>query len=125
MMTLQKLLEEIRQGTLIPMEMFVRDDLDDILDQRDETEFEQPWLECSKRVEAAWEARTPDDSTKKTTDEVRKESFLVVSRATEQHEIASYVSDDFELICKSIALNMNDPYATGLLESYRRGEIPR
>jgi hypothetical protein len=99
--------------------------LDDILDQRDDTTFEQPWLQCSARIKAAWESSDIDATTTKEIDEVRKESFLIVSRATEQHEIASYVSDDFELISKSIALNLNDPYAIDLLGSYRSGKIPQ
>ncbi len=125
MTTLQMVLDEIRQGKLIPKEMFIRDDLDDILDERDQTEFEQPWLDCSERIKAAWESESIDEATVKTMDEIRKESFLVVSRATGQHEIASYVSDDFELISKSLALGLNDPYATELLDFYRSGKIPR
>ena len=124
-MTLQTLLDEVRQGTLIPSEMFIRDDLNDILDERDQSDFEQPWLECSERIKTAWQATTIDDLIKKLVDEIRKESFLVVSRATQQHEISSYVSDDFELICKAIALDLNDPYASGLLNSYHAGEIPK
>ena len=125
MAELQTLLDAIRQGKLIPREMFVRDDLDDVLDERDETEFEKPWLDCSERIKAAWESNPVDEMTTTTMDEIRKESFLAVSRATQQHEIASYVSDDFELISKSIALDLNDPYATELLETYRSGKIPR
>ena len=125
MATLQTLLDEIRQGQVIPGEMFVRDDLDDILDERDKAEFEDRWLECSERIKAAWDSKAVDEATMNSMDEVRKESFLAVSRATQQHEIASYVSDDFELISKSIALDLNDPYATELLETYRSGKIPR
>ena len=125
MATLQTLLDEIRQGQVIPGEMFVRDDLDDILDERDKTEFEKHWLECAERIKAAWDSKAVDEATTNSMDEVRKESFLAVSRATQQHEIASYVSDDFELISKSIALDLNDPYATELLETYRSGKIPR
>ena len=125
MATLQPLLDEIRQGKVIPGEMFVRDDLDDILDARDKTTFEKRWLECAERIKAAWDSKAVDESTTNSMDEVRKESFLAVSRATQQHEIASYVSDDFELISKSIALDLNDPYATELLETYRSGKIPQ
>jgi hypothetical protein len=123
-MTLRKLLDQITAGTLIPADMFVRNDLDDILDRRGETDFEEPWLACFERIRAAWESSAAASSAQKPMDEVRKESFLVVSKATHQHEMASYVSDDFELISKSIALGMNDPYADQLLAAYRRGEIP-
>lgn len=124
-MTLDILLTAIREGTLIPEAMFVRDDLDEILDQRDEPNFEGPSLECSERIAAVWDSEARDEALNNAVNEVCKESFLVVSRATTQHEIASYVSYDFELIGKSIALGMNDSYADFLLESYSRGEIPR
>ena len=124
-MTLQMLLDDISAGTLLPAEMFSREDLDDILDQRDASRFEQSWLECSERIRVSWEAETPSAGDAELVAQLCKESFLVVSRATQQHEIASYVSDDFELIGKSITLGMDDPYATVLLDSYRRREIPR
>ena len=124
MMTLQKLLDEIAAGTLIPAEMFVRDDLDDILDRRGEEEFEKPWLECFRRIKTVWEQSGLAATTQELMDEARKQSFLVVSRATHQHEMASYVSDDFELISKSVVLGLSDAYATELLSIYRRGGIP-
>ena len=104
---------------------FVRTLLDDILDERDQSDFEQPWLDCAERIKGAWDSNAVDEATTKCMDEIRKESFLAVSRATQQHEIASYVSDDFELISKSIALDLDDTYATDLLESYRSGKIPQ
>lgn len=59
-MKLQKLLDEIAAGTLLPGQMFVRDDLDAILDHRDEEGFETPWLACSERIQTAWEQASPD-----------------------------------------------------------------
>ncbi|PHS04349.1 MAG: hypothetical protein COA78_16790 [Blastopirellula sp.] len=124
-MTLQDILDQIANGKLLPAEMFLELDLDSILDQRDEKVFEQPWLECSERIEAAWNLKAPDGATQELMDQVRKESFLAVSRATSQHEIASYVSDDFGLISKSILLGINDTYANGLFEVYCQGKLPR
>lgn len=125
METLKRLLDEITSGELILARTFVRDDLEQILDRRDEGAFEKPWLACSERITSAWEQAEPAEDVKGLMDEVRKQSFLVVSRATHQHEIASYVSDDFELIAKSIALGLGDAYAEALLATYRAGGIPR
>ena len=125
MPTLQRLLDTIREGKLLPATMFDRDDRDDLLDQRDAEEFERPWLACYNRIKEEWSAREPEQAATALMDEIRKESFLAVSRATRQHEMASYVSDDFELIAKSIALDLNDEYANGLLETYEQGEIPK
>ena len=125
MTTLQQLLDSILRGQLLPPDMFQRDDLDDILDTRDQREFEQPWLACSKQIEQRWAEETPGAATIELIDEIRKQSFLVVSRATRQHEMASYVSDDFELICKALALESNDPYAADLLKCYQNQELPK
>jgi hypothetical protein len=124
MRKLQKLLDEMAAGALLPGLMFMREDLDAILDRRDEEEFETPWFKCSERIQTTWEQASPDAAIRELMDEVRKQSFLSVSRATHQHEMASYVSDDFELISKSIALGLDDANAVELLSLYRREEIP-
>jgi hypothetical protein len=57
-------------------------------------------------------------------EDIRRESFLAVSRATTQHEIASYVSDDFDLIVKAAILGLDDPFLSTMWDAYARNEIP-
>jgi hypothetical protein len=57
-------------------------------------------------------------------EDIRRESFLAVSRATGQHEIASYVSDDFDLIVRASLIGMTEPLLDRMWEVYERGEFP-
>lgn len=49
---------------------------------------------------------------------------MVVSGATAQHEIASYVSDDFELIAKAAATNTVRSFIQSLWSAYTRQTVP-
>ena len=75
-------------------------------------------------IERHWSDIEVDQEASNLLYEVRKESFLAVSRATAQHEIASYVSDDFDLIVRGSILGVRDPFLAGLWEAYCRHEIP-
>jgi predicted membrane-bound mannosyltransferase len=55
---------------------------------------------------------------------IRRESFLAVSRATRQHEIASYVSDDLDLIVRARLVGASSGFIGELWEAYDRGEFP-
>jgi len=56
--------------------------------------------------------------------DVRRESFLAVSRATSQHEIAGYVSDDFDILARGQLLGIEDAFLEFLWDAYHRNEIP-
>jgi hypothetical protein len=61
----------------------------------------------------------------KLAEDIRRESFLVVSRGTAQHEIASYVSDEFDIITRGKILGIEDDFLTGLWDAYSRDAIPK
>lgn len=64
-----------------------------------------------------------DAETARLAEDIRRESFLSVSRATTQHDIASYVSDDFDLIVKAAILGFDDPFLSAMWDAYARNEI--
>ncbi len=120
-----EILERIKDGTLLPPDVIGSLDHDDILDRRDgDPEFETQWTRVYKEIEARWPTANVDDGVASLADDVRRESFLAVSRATSQHEIASYVSDDFDLITRGSILGVNDAFLKNLWETYHRNEIP-
>ena len=55
---------------------------------------------------------------------IREEAFLIVSNATGQHEIASYVSDDFDLLCRCHVLGIKHPIIEHLWLAYQSGTFP-
>lgn len=100
-------------------------DHDTILDERDgDAEFEAEWTRCYNEIEDRWRTADIDKEMAALKEDIRKESFLSASRATSQHEIASYVSDDFDIIIRGSILGMNDEFLNELWDAYHRNEIP-
>jgi hypothetical protein len=123
---LSSILQRIANGSLLPAGYFAHLDCDAALQSRDEDEaFERSWIQLSKEITRRWSALTVADDVWSLAEDVRRESFLTVSRATRQHEIASYVSDDFELIVRSRIAGLDDPFLDRLWDEYDRGRFPR
>lgn len=101
-----------------------RVDCDALLDARDGEPFESVWLQSKATVDEAWTRESPPRHDEFTVEWVRRTMFLSVSRATGQHEIASAVSDDLELIARAAAAGLRDAFVLSLWDSYRGGEIP-
>lgn len=123
--TPDEILRRIMDGRLLPPAVMGALDHDPILDQRDDdAEFEAQWLRCYNEIEKQWATADIDQETEALKEDIRRESFLSVSRATEQHEIASYVSDDFDIIIRGSILGMGDEFLNRLWDAYDRNEIP-
>ncbi|EKE67900.1 hypothetical protein B3C1_17702 [Gallaecimonas xiamenensis 3-C-1] len=89
-----------------------QDELDRILDSRDEDQFDTAWIELHQStsgIDVPFENR---------------ELFLKLSKATSCHEICSYISDDFELISKAEALGIESAFLNYLKCSYEQGLVP-
>ena len=94
-------------------------DCDQILDERDaDAAFEQAWSAARRQLLGA------SGASGKTTEAIRRAAFMAVSTATHQHELASYVSDDFELIALASMLKVELPFVSQLWQCYERGVIP-
>ena len=123
-----QLLAEIANGDIPLAEVFSSADCDSLLDKRDsDASFDATYRKI-------WDLNEEHKTTlnRDPTEDIRKQSFLAVSNATEQHEIASYVSDDFELIAwESLALVDNEIPKSGskfpewLYSQYKSGTFPR
>ncbi|MCA9178121.1 MAG: hypothetical protein KDB14_26840 [Planctomycetales bacterium] len=120
-----EILARIKDGDLLPPAAIAALDHDAILDERDgDDAFEAEWTRCYNEIEKNWAAADLDHKMVGLKDDIRRESFLSVSRATTRHEIASYVSDDFDIIVRGSILGMNDPFLNALWDVYNRNEIP-
>lgn len=120
-----EVLARIKEGILLPPAVIAALDHDAILDERDgDAEFEAQWMRCYKQIEDQWRCADIKQELNILKDDVRRESFLSVSRATAQHEIASYVSDDFDLIIRGAMLGVNENFLNRLWNAYNRNEIP-
>jgi hypothetical protein len=122
---LQDILDTIKSGRLLSRDWIAIVDCDAILDARDaNADFENNWLRLKEEVDRRWVDIRADRTLAQLAEEIRKQAFLAISEATRQHEIASYVSDDFDLIARGLAVKMSDTFLFQLLDCYRRNEIP-
>ena len=121
-----QLIEEIRAGRLLPATLFAGLDCDEIVDARDsDPDFEREWLAARATLSAKWTGRRPSPAACACIEDLRRESFLAVSSATDQHELSSYISDDFELIAWASIVGEVPPVVAWLWESYAAGTVPR
>ncbi len=123
---IDSLIAAIEEGRLLNADAASTIDADALLDDRDSDQsFEAEWLRVQRQIEELWEATATVAADAEAVDSLRKAAFLAVSRATEQHELAGYVSDDFELIAKAVSLGCNDAWLNGLFMTYKTGGIGR
>lgn len=88
------------------------EELDDLLDERDENSFECAWIDLNARV----------SHVKSHTD--CKDLFIKVSNATNHHEICSYIADDMVLMNKAETLKLDSKFLDYLQQSYKQGIVP-
>ncbi|WP_180143052.1 hypothetical protein [Desulfoluna butyratoxydans] len=125
MKKIESILNSIIQRSILSDVCFSNKDFDAILDLRDENPFDQDWITSYKKIEKAWANHNASNDLIELIEKVCKESFLVTSQSTDQHEIASYVSDDFDLIAKYLALNVKDSFVSSLLSTYLKDRLPK
>ncbi len=94
---LDRMLIEIESNRTIYDALFKDCDIDELLDMRDDKEFDSEWI----RVYHVLNKAKIEHYEKKKIDQIREKSFLKVYNLLQSSEIASCVSDDFEIICKA------------------------
>lgn len=117
---LNNLLIEVESNRVIRVHLFENCDLEELLDMRDDEEFDSEWM----RVYDALNEFEIGDFEKKKIDNIREKSFLKSYNLSGLGDIASCVSDDFEIICKAYLTNYNDMWVNSLIMSYVNGKFP-
>lgn len=117
---LNKLKEKIKNNDIINMSFFADCDVDELLDLRDDDEFDSEWM----RVYNILNQINIEDSEKQIIDSIREKSFLRVYNLSESSDIASCVSDDFEIICKACISGYDDKWLNSLIMSYAKNKFP-
>ncbi len=117
---LNNLLIEVESNRVIRVYLFENCDLEELLDMRDDEEFDSEWM----RVYDALNEFEIGDFEKKKIDNIREKSFLKSYNLSGLGDIASCVSDDFEIICKAYLTNYNDMWVNSLIMSYVNGKFP-
>lgn len=117
---LDKLKEKIENNEIINMSFITDYDIDELLDMRDDDEFDSEWM----RVYNVLNKINVGHSEKQIIDSIREKSFLKAYSLSESSDIASCVSDDFELICKACINGYDDKWLNSLIMSYAKNKFP-
>lgn len=117
---LNSLLKKITEGKIISNDMFDENNIDELLDMRDEPQFDSEWM----RVYNQLEKTTCSETDKQIIDKIRKESYLKAYEAANSSDIASCVSDDFDLLSRAYALSINDYWLSSVILEYVRNKFP-
>lgn len=122
---LTDILQRIHAGELLSADYYAALDCDATVEARESSqEFDVAWMQAFTSVNQSWKDAPLEPKLVQLVEDIRREGFLAVSRATQQHEIASYVSDDLELIIKSKILGLNNPLADHLWHDYEHNRFP-
>lgn len=115
----------IADDSLLPIVYYHDLDCDAALAARDrDAAFVAEWIRLFEVVGRRWDAVEVAADLRLAAEDIRKESFLVVSRATRQHEVASYVSDDLDLIVRDRLVGTECRLLGRLWAVYERGQFP-
>ncbi|AQQ39411.1 MULTISPECIES: hypothetical protein [Burkholderia] len=96
-------------------------DSDDVLDKRDAASFDDLWMQSFNDVDGL--ALSADD--KNFLDSIREKVFKLSFRASGNSDIAGRVSDDIELISKSMLAGKSDSWPIKVLwDVYKKGGFP-
>ena len=123
---LQEILRMIEAGKLVRKSMFAQLDCDAVLYARDsDPEFEGEWLRIHHQLMEQWgKSAGKNPIVEQLVEDIRRESFMIVTNATKNHEVASYVSDDFELFALASALGVTAPFLETMWGDYCNHQIP-
>ena len=95
-------------------------DIDKLLDDRDLPEFEDDWLKSFENLSNL----TLTEDQKTVVNMLRERSFKKIFSLTENPDLASYVSDDFEIMAKYLFSDKEDEWVLKcLITNYANGKF--
>lgn len=119
---LDQLLDRLQSGQLLTEETFAELDADRYLDEREQSPFDEQWMEAFRRWGQDAETENDDDNE---SDAGREAAFKQTFRHTGNPDLAGYVSDDIGLICSALKRGGGeDPFILDLLRGYIEGKLP-
>ena len=117
---LNLLLEKIKAGKIISREMFDQADMDELLDLRDAPAFDAAWMRVFNRLK---DLSCPGTD-REIIDEIGKASYLKAYEVSKSSEIASCVSDDFNLFARAYVASISDRWLNSVMLKYAGNTFP-
>lgn len=97
-------------------------DIDTYLDHRESKGFDQNWMMAFEEVN---EKQSAQELPVHLIDDIREVVFKKVYSITKNGDLASYCSDDFELISKNLCFDKPINFVSIMQETYHHGELPK
>ncbi len=103
---------------------FEQMDYDEVLDQRDFSDFDSEWCRVEEQLKAMRQEKEFTEEDNEILDDIREKVFLEIYNRTNHDDMAAYISDDFGLICESELLDYKDDWLNKLIECYQHAQFP-
>lgn len=97
------------------------ENIDNILNERDNNFFSEQWMQAYHEVE---NSKKQQGVPANYGEEIRKNAFNIVLKITDNDDLAAYISDDLGLILDAEKVNVNNSWINALWQAYKNGEIP-
>ena len=97
------------------------ENIDDILDNRDNDEFSELWTNSYNQIKKI----SLESEVKEKISEARKEIFILTYQKTNSSDLSAYISDDFDLICLQYLSETYNEWVNKLYATYLNREIPQ
>src|SRR6266498_944886 len=99
---LNKLLEMMEQGAILPKLSLEQEEIEATLDQRDDPKFAETWMNAFHQVEAK---KGSKQDAEPRIGQLREMAYLQAYERWQSPDLAAYISDDFGLIGDALATN--------------------
>ena len=99
-------------------------DIDEILDNREKSEFADEWLRVQDEIEGIKDGKDFNTENKDNSSFIRQEVAGIVYELAGGIELAEEIGDDFELIAESRLIGYSDEWFDKLISCYKNSTIP-
>ncbi len=117
---LEKLKDKIEKNVMFDADYLQSIDIDEVLDQRDDCSFDDEWVKTYEELQKVSFTEPVNDII----NAIRETVFKKIYKITESSDLAAYISDDFELICKASVSGYENVWIAKLTNVYVNKEIP-
>jgi hypothetical protein len=111
---LQKIKRLVFANELPAAETLNQEEYDTLLDERDAAEFSTPWADAYEASEEPFKQVDADQDLKARLDKVREHVYKRVYNQTKVSDLASYTSDDIDLIVRYLLTSMSSNWINAL-----------
>ena len=115
-----KLINNIKNNKIFDKAYLRNIDISSFFVLMDEKEFDDEWI----RVFDYFEDILIEESYLLEIDKVRECIYLKVYEYTNDGDMAAFISDDFEIMCKAYILDYNDNWLNQLINIYTIKQVP-